>query len=100
MQHDLENTSVHEPWTSVVDISELAYIFSNWETDVQGLIEVRYLSFYLLPAPTHSMIYLLVCRESTSLGHTHRQTISVTCIWARCARRRCGTVALINSMIY
>ena len=39
-QHHLENTSFPGPWTSITETSELARIFSDWESEVQALIEV------------------------------------------------------------
>ena len=39
-RHHLENTHFHGPWTSMTETSELAGIFSDWESDVQVLIEV------------------------------------------------------------
>lgn len=39
-RHDLEGTKFDGPWVAPCDKSDFVHIFSDWEPEVQNLIEV------------------------------------------------------------
>ena len=61
-RHDLEYTKFNGPWVSVAEKSQFAGYFSNWEPEVQAMLDVGIFSSSFRPFRTRNLI-LIQCVE-------------------------------------
>lgn len=89
-QEGLENTPFNGPWVKGMEKDALLNPFSQWEPEVQVLLQVRLLlssdGYYDIKA----FLSLPVCRKDKPVGHPYIEAIELAHLRTRCSSGRRG----------